>query len=144
MTITRYTCHHCLEHYVVIICETGKGSERSLPYNMSKHKNLNSYNPSYLLKETIPNVTRIHGVKNRAMFAARSLLQMIGLLLFTGRQLKGQPFTKIHRIIPWYYHNRLKRFFKTGLILENYHTEKLLLSSTFKLFLLFSVEILTG
>ena len=56
----------------------------------------------YLLRETILNVTRTPDVTKRGMYAAKNPLSVTGLLLHTGKLLKGLQSTKMLLIMPRY------------------------------------------
>ena len=56
----------------------------------------------YLLRETIANVTGTPDVTKRGMYAAKNPSSVTGLLLHTGKLLKGLQSTKMLLIMPRY------------------------------------------
>ena len=57
----------------------------------------------YSNRVIILNAMKSRDASRRAMYAARSLLLVKGLLLHTGKLLKGPQSTKMPLIMPWYY-----------------------------------------
>ena len=57
----------------------------------------------YSNRVIILNAMKSRDASRRAMYAARSLLLVKGLLLHTGKLLKGPQSTKMLLIMPWYY-----------------------------------------